>query len=132
MGLTFGPWRVRNRCETPDMDHRNVKATQESIQSIAGLEIVFTGKHPDYSQADLTKIAIDLGARRVSEDLNQTTDILVLCGPNAMWKHGSYGLKEEKVAQFQRRGFSIVVIDGDGFLGLRSFIRAPLINPRGR
>ena len=78
MGLTHGPWWVRNRCGAHAVEHWYGKTAQESIQSIAGLEIV-------------TKIAIDLGARRVSEDLNQRTDGLVLCGPKVMWKYGWIG-----------------------------------------
>ncbi|WP_143556704.1 BRCT domain-containing protein [Sanguibacter antarcticus] len=98
------------------------------IQSIADKVIVFTGKHPDYTHAELAQMAVRLGAR-VGAALSKKTDVLVLCRPNERWKHSSYGLKEARVMEYQQKGLSIVMIDGDSFLSLRSSIPAGTIEP---
>ena len=99
------------------------------IDSLAGKNLVFTGIHPDYQQADLETMARRHGAGRITDDLNRKTDILVRCGHNSQWVYGSYGRKEEKVAEFQRMGLPIVIIDGAGFLSVVSGRRAPVIAP---
>lgn len=102
----------------------------EWVYDLRGKEVVFTGAIPDYSEADLTEIAINsLGASRVKDDVAKySTDVLVR-GSSARWKYGSYGKKEKQVADMQRAGHHIQIIDAEGFFGLRSSLPAPALKP---
>lgn len=100
------------------------------LHSLAGFEVVFTGRPPTgYLVADLEKHAMNARARRISDDLNKSTDVLVLCGNSGHWKYGSHGTKEKKVADLQRRGSRVVMIDLHGFLELTQGRPAQIIRP---
>lgn len=104
--------------------------TSDWVYDLRGKEVVFTGAIPDYSEAELTAIAVNsLGASRVKEDVaNYSTDVLVR-GFSSRWKYGSYGKKEKQVAEMQRAGHHIQIIDAEGFFGLRSSLAAPALEP---
>ena len=100
------------------------------MYDLRGKEVVFTGAIPDYSEAELTAIAVNsLGASRVKDDVAKySTDVLVR-GYSGRWKFGSYGKKEKQVAEMQRAGHHIKIIDAEGFFGLRSSLAAPALTP---
>lgn len=104
--------------------------TSEWVYDLRGKEIVFTGAIADYSEAALTEIAVNaLGASRVKDDVAKySTDVLVR-GSSGRWKYGSYGKKEKQVAEMQRAGHRIQIIDAEGFFGLRSSLPAPALKP---
>lgn len=104
--------------------------SSEWVYDLRGKEVVFTGAIPDYSEAELTEIAIStLGVSRVKDDVAKySTDILVR-GSSARWKYGGYGNKEKQVAEMQRAGHHIQIIDAEGFFGLRSSLPAPALKP---
>lgn len=95
------------------------------LTTLRGKEIVFTGVP---NEEELTALCYELGARRVSPDLNLTTNVLVR-GFSSRWKHGSYGVKEEKVAQHQAKGIDVVIIDVQGLWELRAGRPAKALQP---
>lgn len=100
------------------------------LTSLEGLEVVFTGRPPTgYLVADLEKLALRGRARRISDSLNKSSGVLVLCGNSGHWKYGSHGTKEKKVADLQRRGSRVVMIDLHGFLELTQGRPAAVIRP---
>lgn len=101
---------------------------EDWVFDLKGKEIVFTGKIEDYDRKhDLVPMAERLGAT-VKADVGNNTDILVR-GFSARWKFGDYGNRENQVARMQRAGHRIVIIDAEGFFGLRSCFPAPTIQP---
>ncbi|WP_275778139.1 hypothetical protein [Paenarthrobacter sp. Y-19] len=104
--------------------------TSEWVFDLKGKEVVFTGAIPGYSEAELTAMAVNsLGASRVKDDVARySTDVLVR-GYSARWRYGSYGNKEKQVAEMQRAGHHIQIIDAEGFFGLRSSLPAPALKP---
>jgi hypothetical protein len=99
------------------------------LYDLKGREVVFTGRFSGgHSEAELAALARRLGASRVSEDCNLTTNVLVR-GQSGHWKHGAYGRKEEKVAAMQSSGKDVVIIDLGGLLALRDGLPAPVLQP---
>lgn len=94
-------------------------------------EVVFTGDNPGYEEWQLAELAVDLGARRVSDDCNLTTNVLVRGHSARRWKLGDYGKKEKKVAFMQEQGRDVVIIDLAGLLGVASGTPAPTLTPNG-
>lgn len=104
--------------------------TSDWVYDLRGKEVVFTGAIRDYSEAELTAIAVNsLGASRVKDDVAKySTDVLVR-GSSSRWKYGSYGTKEKQVAEMQQAGHHIQIIDAEGIFGLRSSLAAPALKP---
>ncbi|MEQ7739428.1 hypothetical protein, partial [Escherichia coli] len=102
--------------------------TSEWVYDLQGKEVAFTGKFEGYVKADLGKIALALGARRVSPSVNLSTDVLVR-GWSPQWKYGDYGDRERQVADMQSYGHRIQLINEKGFHGLRSGFPAPALQP---
>lgn len=98
------------------------------LYDLVDKEVVFTGDNEGYEEWELSELAIALGARRVSDDCNLTTNVLVR-GHSARWKYGDYGKKEKKVAAMQQVGRDVVIIDLAGLLGLASGTPAPTLTP---
>ena len=55
------------------------------LYDLKGKEVVFTGAFDGYDERDLSRLAIRLGARRVSDDGNLSTNVLVR-GQSPRWK----------------------------------------------
>jgi hypothetical protein len=105
-----------------------VKVPEQWVYSIDGKEVVFTGDHPGYDEAELAQLCLDYGAGRVSDDCNLTTNLLVR-GRSGRWKYGQYGKKEAKAARMQADGRDIAIIDLAGLLGLVEGVPAPALPP---
>ncbi len=102
--------------------------TERWLYDLLDKEVVFTGDNEGYEEWELAELARRLGARRVSDDCNLTTNVLVR-GHSARWKFGNYGKKEAKVAAMQQAGRDVVIIDLAGLLGLASGTPAPTLPP---
>lgn len=102
--------------------------TSRWLHDLKGKEVVFTGDNPGYEEEDLALLAMRLGARRVSDDCNLTTNVLVR-GYSPHWKYGNYGKKEKKVFDMQAAGRDVVIIDLQGLLGLVNGTPAPTLAP---
>lgn len=102
--------------------------THRWLHDLVDKEVVFTGDNEGYEEWELVKIAVDLGARRVSDDCNLTTNVLVR-GHSTRWKYGDYGKKEKKVAAMQQEARDVVIIDLAGLLALRRGAPAPTLAP---
>jgi hypothetical protein len=98
------------------------------LYELNGKEVAFTGRNPGYQEKDLARLCREHGARRVSDDLNCTTDVLVR-GHSARWKYGNYGKKENRAARLQAQGHDIVIIDLQGLLALAEGLPAPVLTP---
>jgi hypothetical protein len=98
------------------------------LYDLQGKEVVFTGENDGYEEDELADLALELGARRVSDDCNLTTNVLVR-GHSDRWKFGTYGKKEAKAAQMQAAGRDIVIIDLAGLLSLAAGLAAPVLPP---
>jgi len=98
------------------------------LHDLVGKEVVFTGRNEGYEEEELRDLAYRLGSRRVSDDCNLTTNVLVR-GWSARWKFGNYGKKEAKVADMQQAGRDVVIIDLAGLLGLQNGTPAPTLTP---
>lgn len=103
--------------------------TSDWVYDLRGKEVVFTGGFAGYSEVELTKIAERLGASRVKEWVNKSSTDVLVRGWSPHWKYGRYGSKEKQVAEMQRAGHRIQIIDSEGFFGLRSHYPAPALKP---
>lgn len=103
--------------------------TSEWVYDLRGKEVVFTGKIEDYSEAELTEIALKMGAARVKEWVNKSSTDVLVRGWSPHWKYGNFGKKEKQTADLQRAGHHIQIIDTEGFFGLRSHFPAPALKP---
>jgi hypothetical protein len=74
------------------------------------------------------RIAAASGWPVMDDVAKYSTDVLVR-GYSGRWKYGSYGDKEKQVAEMQKAGHHIKIIDAEGFLGLRSHYPAPALKP---
>ncbi|MHA7297710.1 BRCT domain-containing protein [Pseudarthrobacter sp. MDT3-1] len=101
----------------------------EWVYDLRGKEIVFTGKFEGFNEVELTKIAEGLGASRVKDWINKSSTDLLVRGWSPHWKYGRYGSKEKPVAEMQRAGHHIQIIDTEGFFDLRSHYPAPTLKP---
>lgn len=99
------------------------------MYDLQGKEVVFTGAIKGYSEEDLTKIAVKLGAARVKDWISQSSTDVLVRGWSARWKYGNFGNKEKRTADLQRAGHHIQIIDAEGFFGLRSHYPAPALTP---
>lgn len=99
------------------------------VYDLQGKEVVFTGKFEGFNEVELTKIAERLGASRVKEWINKSSTDVLVRGWSPHWKYGNYGTKEKQVADMQRAGHHIQIIDTAGFFGLRSHYPAPALEP---
>lgn len=101
----------------------------EWVYDLKGKEVVFTGRVESYSEPELTEIALKMGAARVKDWVNKSSTDVLVRGWSTHWKYGNYGTKEKQVAELQRSGHNIQIIDSDGFFGLRSHYPAPALKP---
>jgi hypothetical protein len=101
----------------------------EWVYDLKGKEVVFTGKIEGYSEAELTEIALKMGAGRVKEWVNKSSTDVLVRGWSPQWKYGNFGTKEKQTAELQRVGHHIQIIDTEGFFGLRSHYPAPALKP---
>ncbi len=102
--------RLKEICPANQSDAPGGRVAVQWLTTLRGKEVVFTGVNEGYEEEDLAQLCRDLGARRVSDDLNKTTNVLVR-GYSPHWKHGTYGNKEAKVAKNQAAGLDVVIID---------------------
>jgi hypothetical protein len=98
------------------------------LYGLKGKEVVFTGSFKTQDEREHGKLAERLGASRISDDCNLTTNVLVR-GFSPRWKFGDFGTKERKVADMQVAGRDVVIIDEAGLLGLVDDIPAPVLPP---
>lgn len=98
------------------------------LTTLRDKEVVFTGENEGWEEEDLAQLCRDLGASRVSDDLNKTTNVLVR-GFSSRWKHGTYGNKEVKAARHQAAGLDVVIIDLQGLLALSEGRPARVLEP---
>jgi hypothetical protein len=98
------------------------------LTTLRDKEVVFTGENEGWEEEDLARLCMDLGAWRVSNDLNKTTSVLVR-GFSPHWKHGTYGNKEARVARHQAAGLDVVIIDLSGLLALSEGRPARVLAP---
>lgn len=101
----------------------------EWVYDLRGKEVVFTGKIEGYSEAELTEIALKMGASRVKDWVNKSSTDVLVRGWSPHWKYGRYGSKEKQAAGLQKAGHHIQIIDTEGFFGLRSSLPAPALKP---
>jgi hypothetical protein len=101
----------------------------EWVYDLRGKEVVFTGAIEGYSEAELTEIALKMGAIRVKDWVTKSSTDVLVRGWSTHWKYGNFGKKEKQVAEMQRAGHHIQIIDTEGFFGLRSSFPAPALEP---
>jgi len=90
------------------------------VVSLDGLEVKVTGDfrrtHFKCTQREMEQLLRQHGARVVGE-VHTTTDLLLRSdSPN--WKYGSYGKREERLADYQRPGHASGVLDVDDIVDL--------------
>jgi hypothetical protein len=66
----------------------------EWVYDLRGKEVVFTGNIKGYSEAELTEIALKMGASRVKDWVNKSSTDVLVRGWSPHWKYGNFGKKE--------------------------------------
>lgn len=84
------------------------------VKSLKKHVVVFTGSLPEMTQGEAQTEVARRGGNTNDHVTSQTT--MLVRGQSPLWLFREYGTKEEKVAEYVRNGFDIVVVDVNDFL----------------
>lgn len=102
----------------------------ETIDSLHGQEVVLTGDFRrllGWTRKELQREMRQRGAT-VKDDVTLNTTILAR-GESPLWKYGRYGEREDEVAEMQRRGYDVRIIDATGLWSLLHGKPAKVLQP---
>ncbi len=102
----------------------------EVVESLRGQEVVLTGDFRRllrWTRKELQREIRQRGAS-VKDDVTLNTTILAR-GESPLWKYGRYGEREDEVADMQRRGYHVRIIDASGLWSLLHGEPAPVLQP---